>query len=133
MTARRALLAAAVLVVAALAAWWLWPSGAGNPESRMAAGPYSVQLSVTAPRTGDNPVDLEITTPQGDSASPDKVSLAPSMPQMGHALPLSTATTVTPGHYRATVNLPMPGQWEITVQVSGPQGSGTATFSVQAN
>lgn len=133
MTAKRGLLTATVLVVAALLAWWLWPGDSATAVSRMTAGPYSVRLDAGAPRTGDNAVNLEITTAQGESATPDKVSLAPSMPQMGHALPPSTATAVTPGHYRATVHLPMPGQWEITVQLSGPQGTGAATFSVQAN
>ncbi|MGW4247446.1 FixH family protein [Nocardia sp. NPDC004722] len=101
--------------------------------SRSAAGPYLVQLRVDSPHTGDNTVDLEITDQRGDSAAPDRVSVEPAMPQMGHALPPSTAAVVTPGHYRATVNLPMPGQWEIAVKLSGAPGSGSATFSVQAN
>lgn len=133
MTARRGLLVAAVLLVAALATWWLWPSDDSKPVSRSAAGPYLVALRVDSARTGDNTVDLDITDQRGDSATPDRVSVEPAMPQMGHALPPSTATAVTPGHYRATVNLPMPGQWEIAVKLSGAPGSGSAVFSVQAN
>ncbi|MFB7719268.1 FixH family protein [Nocardia sp. NPDC056100] len=135
MTARRGIVAMAAIVIAALAVWWLWPDGGGASVSRMAAGPYQVALSVAGDgaRTGDNTVDLEILTAQGDPAAPEKVIVAPAMPQMGHALPTATATATGPGHYRAAVNLPMPGQWEITVQLSGPQGSGSATFSVRAN
>ncbi|MVU77677.1 hypothetical protein GPX89_10540 [Nocardia sp. ET3-3] len=133
MTARRGILVAAVLLAAALLTWWLWPSSSSKPVARSAAGPYLVQLKVDSPRTGDNTVDLDITDQRGDSATPDRVSVEPAMPQMGHALPPSTATAVTPGHYRATVNLPMPGQWEIAVKLSGAPGSGSATFSVQAN
>ncbi|MFC9997315.1 FixH family protein [Nocardia sp. NPDC127526] len=132
---RRILLVAAVLVVIVVAAWWLWPGTTGKSAPRMTAGPYLVQLTVAdgTPRTGDNTVEIEITDQQGVSATPDKVSVEPAMPQMGHAVPPGIAETVTPGHYRATVNLPMPGQWEIAVHLSGPQGSGSATFSVQAN
>lgn len=135
MTVRRGLLAAAVLIVAALAVWWLWPGSGEKSVQRMAAGPYLVHLTVAdgSPKTGDNTVELEITDQQGDPATPAEVSVEPAMPQMGHAVPPATAAVVTPGHYRATVNLPMPGQWEIAVQLSGPAGSGTATFSTQAN
>ncbi|WP_067536690.1 FixH family protein [Nocardia crassostreae] len=135
MTARRALLAAAVLVVAAVAAWWLWPGTSGNTVPRMTAGPYLVQLTVAdgTPHTGDNTVELDITDQQGAPATPDEVSVEPAMPQMGHAVPPGIAETITPGRYRATVNLPMPGQWEIAVHLSGPQGAGSATLSVRAN
>ncbi|MFF2554083.1 FixH family protein [Nocardia sp. NPDC058058] len=135
MTARRWILAVAALLVAALAVWWLWPDSGGASPSRMTAGPYRVALQVAGDgaRVGDNTVDLEIDTAQGDPAVPERVIVAPAMPQMGHALPTVTATATTPGHYRAGVNLPMPGQWEITVQLSGPQGPGSATFSLRAN
>lgn len=128
-------IAAVLVVVAGLSIWWLWPSSGGESAQRMTAGPYQVTLRVGdgSPRTGDNTVDLDITTGQGDPATPQRVSVDPAMPQMGHAVPPIAATVVTPGHYRATVNLPMPGQWEVAVQLAGPQGSGTATFSVQAN
>ncbi|GAB4585801.1 FixH family protein [Nocardia sp. IFM 10818] len=132
---RRVLLVAAALIAAAVAAWWLWPSPGGKTVPRMTAGPYLVQLTIAdgAPRTGDNTVDIEITDQQGIPATPDRVSVEPAMPQMGHAVPPAIAGTVTPGRYRATVHLPMPGQWEIAVHLSGPQGSGSATFSAQAN
>lgn len=134
MTVRRGLALIAVAVVAVLGAWWLWPGTTTTPQ-RMTAGPYQVQLTVGdgAPHTGDNPVQLEITDERGDPAKPDRVSIEPAMPQMGHAVPSAAATSVTPGDYRATVNLPMPGQWEITVDLSGPSGSGRATFSVQTS
>ncbi|MEV6772098.1 FixH family protein [Nocardia sp. NPDC051030] len=135
MTARRGLIAAAVVIVAALVAWWVWPSDDAKTVQRMSAGPYLVTLTVAdgTPRTGDNTVDLEITDQKGDPAAPDKVSVEPAMPQMGHAVPPNPATSAAPGHYRATVSLPMPGQWEIAVNLSGSQGSGRATFAIQAN
>lgn len=135
MTARRGMFVVAAVLVAALLAWWQWPSDSGKPAARMAAGPYLVQLTVAdgTPRIGDNTVDLEITDQQGNPANLDRVAVEPAMPQMGHAVPPGSATPSTPGHYRATVNLPMPGQWELTVKLSGLQGSGSALFSVQTH
>ncbi|WP_222932676.1 FixH family protein [Nocardia yunnanensis] len=133
-TPRRAVIGAVLIVIAALAAWWLWPSDSAKPVSRSTAGPYLVALRVDSPHTGDNTVDLDVTDQQGNVVAPDRISVEPAMPQMGHALPPSpAAAAVTPGHYRATVNLPMPGQWEIAVKLSGAPGTGSATFSVQAN
>lgn len=132
MTKRTGLVLIAVAVLAALGVWWLWPSNATTPQ-RMTAGPYLIHLTVDSPHTGDNPLQLDITDQHGDPAAPDRVSVEPAMPQMGHAVPPATATAGTPGHYRATVNLPMPGQWEITVDLSGPLGAGRATFSVQTS
>ncbi|WP_067685773.1 FixH family protein [Nocardia jejuensis] len=135
MTARRGLLAAAVVLIAALLAWWVWPGDDGKAAQHMAAGPYLVDLRVPggSPRTGDNTVELDITDQGGSPVAPEKVSVEPAMPQMGHALPPSVATTDAPGHYRATVNLPMPGQWEIAVNLSGSAGTGRATFAVRVN
>ncbi|MGW4355220.1 FixH family protein [Nocardia sp. NPDC004582] len=135
MTKRTAVIVAVAAVVAAVAAWLLWPAADAPSVSRSDAGPYRVELRVSggSAHAGDNTVDLEITDAQGTSATPDKVSVEPAMPQMGHALPPSAAAAVTPGHYRATVALPMPGQWEIAVKLSGAPGSGSAVFSVQAN
>ncbi|MFE3752704.1 FixH family protein [Nocardia tengchongensis] len=134
MTKRTGVIVAVVAVVAAVAAWLLWPADDTPSVSRSAAGPYQVQLQVPGSvHTGDNTVDLTVTDAQGNSATPDKMSVEPAMPQMGHALPPSATSVVTPGHYRATVHLPMPGQWEIAVKLSGAPGSGSAVFSVQAN
>lgn len=135
MTKRTGVIVAVAAVVAALAAWLWWPADAAPSVSRSAAGPYRVELRVSggSAHTGDNTVDLAITDAQGASATPDTVSVEPAMPQMGHALPPATAAAVTPGHYRATVTLPMPGQWEIAVKLSGAPGSGSAVFSVPAH
>ncbi|QLY30515.1 FixH family protein [Nocardia huaxiensis] len=138
MTLRRGVLAVALAVIAVIVAWWLWPSAA-TQSPRMTAGPYLVRLTVNdgshtsgGAHTGDNAVDLEITDHAGNPVAPDQVAVEPAMPQMGHAVPPAAAEPITPGRYRATVNLPMPGQWEIAVDLSGPEGSGRATFAVQA-
>ncbi|RDI46405.1 FixH family protein [Nocardia mexicana] len=118
-------------VIAALAAWLWWPDDSDEQPSRIPAGPYLVQL--TGPlRVGANTIEFDITDRQENPAAPTRVLVEPAMPQMGHALPPAPAEATAPGHYRAAVDLPMSGQWEITVDVSGPPGTGTATFSVGA-
>ncbi|MBL1078264.1 FixH family protein [Nocardia sp. 2] len=133
MTLRRGVLAVALAVIAVMAAWWLWPN-ATKDAPQMTAGPYLVRMTVGdgAARTGDNPVELEITDRSGNPVAPEQVVVEPAMPQMGHAVPPATADAVEVGRYRATVELPMPGQWEIAVDLSGPAGTGRATFAVRA-
>ncbi|WP_280266773.1 FixH family protein [Nocardia wallacei] len=119
------------VVIAGLAAWLWWPEDGEEQSTRIPAGPYLVRL--TGPlRVGANTVEFDITDRQENPATPTRVLVAPAMPQMGHAVPPATAEAIAPGHYRAAVELPMSGQWEITVDVSGPPGTGTATFSIGA-
>ncbi|WP_324193981.1 FixH family protein [Nocardia blacklockiae] len=123
-------LAAVAAVVAGFVAWLVWPTE-DSAGQRVSAGPYAVRLA-SSPHPGTTTVELEVTDRQSAPAQPTRVTVAPAMPQMGHAVPPATAEASGPGRYRATVDLPMPGQWEITVDLSGPAGTGTATFSVSA-
>ncbi|MBB5915099.1 hypothetical protein BJY24_003966 [Nocardia transvalensis] len=122
---------AVAAVIAGVAAWAWWPESGGDAQARIPAGPYLVRLAGPL-RPGANTVDLDVTDRQSAPAEPTRVTVAPAMPQMGHAVPPAPAEAMGPGRYRATVELPMSGQWEITVDLSGPAGTGTATFSVQA-
>lgn len=124
------LAAALVAVLAGVATWLLWPGGEDAPR-RIPAGPYSIRLASTL-HPGANTVEFDITDRQSAPAHPTRVTVAPAMPQMGHAVPPVAAAATGPGRYRAELDLPMSGQWEITVDLSGPAGAGTATFSVNA-
>jgi hypothetical protein len=113
---RKPVLIAAVLVVAAVLAWLLWPSAAKPVTLRAATGPYTVQFAMPAPTLGANTATLEITGPDTRA-----VTVEPVMPQMGHALAPVPAEPESPGRYRVTMTLPMSGQWEITVTLNGTE------------
>lgn len=119
------LISVVAVLVAAILAWLLWPTGAGGSTvQRSAQGPYTVELSVDDPRQGGNVFGIVVT-----GAEPAVVTVEPVMPQMGHALAPSPAIAEGPGRYRTgDVLLPMPGQWEITVSLRGPAGSTRHVF-----
>ncbi|WP_410656817.1 FixH family protein [Amycolatopsis sp. lyj-112] len=119
------LISVGAVLVAAMLAWLLWPSGDGGAQvQRSTQGPYTVELSVTDPHQGGNAFALTVT-----GAAPDVVTVEPVMPQMGHALAPSPAIAEAPGRYRTgDVLLPMAGQWEITVSLRGPSGAAQHVF-----
>ncbi|MFC9253776.1 FixH family protein [Amycolatopsis thailandensis] len=118
------LISVVAVLVAAIVAWLVWPSGGGEQVQRSTQGPYTVQLSVEDPRQGGNVFALTVT-----GATPDVVTVEPVMPQMGHALTPSPAIAQAPGRFRTgDVLLPMSGQWEITVSLRGPSGATQHVF-----
>jgi hypothetical protein len=84
---------------------------------------YSLQVSVANPRMGSTPVDITVTDRAGHPATPSAVSIEPVMPAMGHATSPVAATSTAGGHFHADVPLPMTGQWELTIALSGPAGA----------
>ncbi|MCU1684786.1 MAG: hypothetical protein JWQ81_5525 [Amycolatopsis sp.] len=93
------------------------------------AGPYNVRLSVDNPRLGTNSVTVDVSDATGAPAALKTVAVEPVMPLMGHALAPITATAAGPGHYQASaIVLPMSGQWEFTVSLTGPAGAAQAVF-----
>ncbi|MGW3996332.1 FixH family protein [Amycolatopsis sp. NPDC004772] len=121
------LIAVVALVVAAGAAWLLWGGGDAKPTAQqVVSGPYTVQFSAEQPHIGGNTIVVTVTGP-----TPDAVTVAPVMAQMGHAFPAVPAAPDGPGRYRATdVGLPMSGQWEISVSLRGPGGPAQIVFPV---
>jgi nitrogen fixation protein FixH len=128
-TARR--MALPVIAALVLGIWALWPSG-GEPAVLWArTGAHTVRLTMTPASVGRNTVELDISDQDGRPVPGRTVTVAPAMPQMGHALPPSPATVDGPGRYRVTgLTLPMPGQWEITVRLADTE---QAVFSLVVN
>jgi hypothetical protein len=119
MTRRRILvLAPAIVVLAAVLAFLLWPSGGGPSVAQASGRLYQVRLTVDDPRLGTGVLTLDVTP-----STVDTVTVEPVMPQMGHALSPVGATETAPGRYRAEITFPMVGQWEITVALHGPSGA----------
>ena len=80
---------------------------------------------------GDDTV--ETTGNGGQPATPDSVTFAPAMPQMGHATTPVAAVPQGDGRYRADVDLSMAGQWDITVRIAVKGQVHEAVLSVTTN
>jgi hypothetical protein len=110
----------AVLIV--VTALLLWP-GSGETQPYLAeTRQHSFKLKPASTKTGVNSFDLEITDRTGNPAKAGSVTVEPAMPQMGHAVSPITAGPREPGRYKVeNVDLPMAGQWEITVSLNGSE------------
>jgi hypothetical protein len=109
-------------VVVAVTVLLVWP-GSGETQPYLAeTQQHKFELTPASTRTGANSFDLEITDRAGNPARAGSVTVEPAMPQMGHAVSPITAGPREPGRYKVeNVDLPMPGQWEITVSLNGSE------------
>jgi hypothetical protein len=116
-----AAVAAVAVIVVGVLAWLLWPSSDNGPTVlRAGDGTVAVQLTMDAPKTGAHSLTLNVTDPHGAPLSFGTATVEAVMPQMGHALTAVTAAPAGPGVFRADgLTLPMSGQWELTVTLSG--------------
>lgn len=104
-------------VVVAVAALLLWPRSGETHQLLADSRHYSFKVSAQPSKQGTNSLDIEVTDRAGAPATGD-VTVEPAMPQMGHALSPVTAVLTQPGRFRVDgVDLPMAGQWEITVSL----------------
>ncbi|MGI5145739.1 FixH family protein [Plantactinospora sp. CA-294935] len=110
------------LVAVAVAALLCWPSGTEPEISTVRTAGYEVSLMVQSPKRGANTLDFEITDLSDRPVTVDEVGVELAMPQMGHALPPVAATRTRQGRYRApNVDIPMSGQWDVTVILPGTE------------
>ena len=107
-------IAAAALSVTLIA------SGAALAGERVAA-----DVSCT-PAVEDLSYDCMITLKGKKSGDPVEgaevvvKAAMPSMPLAHNVRPVKAAPGAVPGHYTATLELEMPGEWALTLDVSGP-------------
>jgi nitrogen fixation protein FixH len=107
------------VVVVAVTALVVWPKDGESQQYLAETGQHRFELTPASTKTGVNSFDLEITDRAGNPAKADSVTVEPAMPQMGHAVSPITAGPREPGRYKVeNVDLPMAGQWEITVSIS---------------
>lgn len=117
-------LGVAVIVVAVGSGmlWLLWPQPRAPIVAEATAGPYLVRLKDDPPKVGVSQLTIEILGSAGETPTPDSVRFEPRMPQMGLAAPAVEATPIGKDDYRAQVDLPTPGRWDINVHIgAGPQ------------
>ena len=127
MRAKYPLLAVAVIVIA-LVALILWPRDPAEPAFTAHTARHTVNLTVDHLEQGPNTFDVKVTDSAGTPLAANTVTVELVMPQMGHALPPVTAARTGPGRYRARdTDIPMPGQWEVTVSLPGTE---KAVFSL---
>ncbi len=111
----------ATLALALLAA-----AACGKPAARtVAAGPLKTQLSIDPdpPYAGENRLHVTLRDEQGRPVDGAKVSLAYDMPAMG-AMPemkgRGESRPLGDGRYEIDYQLPMEGDWAVTVDVAAP-------------
>lgn len=120
-----------VLLAVAVLAYLFWPNASTGPVVRnFSTGHYQLRLSTDRPHVGSNTITLDVADTQGRPVQPDSVTIEPVMPLMGHALtPVTARSRGAAGHFVADdTTLTMSGQWELTVDVSGPLGREHAVF-----
>ena len=130
MRAKYSLLAAAVIAIA-MTTLLLWPRDPAKPVFTAHTAQHKVNLTVDNLEKGPNTFDVEVTDGAGKPLAANTITVELAMPQMGHALPPVTAARTGPGHYRAQdTDIPMSGQWEVTVSLPGTE---KAVFSLLVN
>ncbi|MBW7881535.1 MAG: hypothetical protein H3C34_02660 [Caldilineaceae bacterium] len=121
----------------------LWAHGGGTPQlTDVTAGPYRL-FAWTNPepwRVGEVHLTVAVTLPTAEgSAVPVsdaqvQVTLQPLAGQQAETLILAGREQggAGAGFYEADADLPAAGPWEVEIQVSGPDGSGDARFTIEA-
>jgi len=80
------------------------------------------EVSPQPPRVGQTSITVNLTDVSGKPMSGAEVTLEGNMSHAG-MVPVTAATTeVAPGRYRATMELSMAGDWNITAHVKSPNG-----------
>ncbi len=122
----------------------VWAHGGGTPVMTDAqAGPYRlfVWANPAEPFVGTYHVTLAVTEPVAPGEDPlagtpvlgAQVTLVFQHQESGEQIQ-ATAThenAVNKLLYEGDVALPRPGQWQVTVQVTGAEGEGQASYTIQ--
>lgn len=95
-------------------------------------GPVHISTAVTLPPPEDETVDEGVTNNALDTPVTDavvQVTLTPA-DDPGGSLVVQASPQKQLGslYYEADATLPTPGDWRVAVDVSGPEGSGSASF-----
>jgi Cu(I)/Ag(I) efflux system membrane protein CusA/SilA len=125
-----------------------WMNGMGTPPgSGVAAGEVfhreqqgGIEVSLRHPsgafRSGANRFGIEIIdVATGEPVTASQVGLDLFMPAMGAMQAMSTTADVEPdgsGSWSGSINLPMAGEWQVTVDVEGPDGASEIRFPTVA-
>lgn len=126
---------AAVIAIAIAGGSWLLLLGRGGEAPvaqakdmpRYRAGGIEVGIATVpaTPRVGDNRLVLELRTPSGEPVTGVSMDAHAEMSAMG-AMPAMRASArfqeTAPGRYTGSLNLPMRGEWPLTLSFQSPDG-----------
>ena len=120
------------LVMVGLAGYALWP------KSSMAPGGAELQwveanglrvgvgLMAAAPQVGDNQLAVAVERADGTPVADASVSAYGEMPAMGAMPSMRAPAELSPvgdGHWKGALDLPMRGEWPLTVEVQADGGA----------
>ena len=87
-------------------------------------------------KNGEQEIYLAFTDASGNPVDVGAASLNFFMPAMGPMAamndPANLTTTSTPGLYKGTVNIEMPGEWQAQISFEGAAGKGKTSFPLTA-
>ncbi|MCW5959780.1 MAG: FixH family protein [Pyrinomonadaceae bacterium] len=88
-------------------------------------------------KNGKQELMLAFTDASGNPAEISAASLNFMMPAMGTMAemndPATLTTTGTPGQFKGSVTIEMPGEWQAQITYEGKSGKGKVTFPLTAN
>ena len=122
-----------VVAVAVAAADWVSAHGSGFQLTKQAqAGPYELLLGTIPdpPIVGEAILILQVADPDTGARVQDVVVSAVPISSAGQGAPLMFGPdSYDPTLYEARAFLENEGPWEVTITVSGEDGSGSALFT----
>ena len=110
-----------------LRALLLWPRPPAVVDLTARAGPHQVRLLIETSAVGARDVVVDVAAPR----SVERLVVAPTMVEMGHAVAPVPAIPTAPGRFLAPgVEFFMAGRWDVAVTVHGPEGTAEVAFPV---
>ncbi|WP_405974456.1 FixH family protein [Streptomyces sp. NBC_00988] len=128
----RAVLGTAVLALVLLLVWW-WPDSGDSTGVTVEGSSSTYTVRIRLPHPSPAPGEAEIVVVRRDRAvlDLDQVTVAASMPSMGHTMAALTAQPDGPGRYRADGRLfLMAGSWQLSVRLHSADGTDVVTLPV---
>lgn len=124
------------VLIAAVAGFFIWSqtreqasdsgeSRAMMPTYRAAGVEVGIVTDPQVPKVGDNRLIVELRTPDGEPVNPGDIEAYAEMPAMGAMAAMRAPAGLEqtgPGRFEGTLDLPMRGEWPLTLTFSGSSG-----------
>lgn len=112
-------------------------SARGNPlrSKPLVVGPYVVNINFYEdPLRVDHPLDLTLVPHDGRLRLTGRLTIKPGRgtdaSERSMDLPPGNSDTDQPGTLATTINFPVRGIWQIVIELNGPLGPASASFTV---